>query len=243
MAWYWSVLLSVAGVAAGILVPFRLTGRRRPVWLCQSTQLISNARERADGLAIAYDGEDVDALQRTMLIFYNAGREPIMEGYLAAPAAFAAPEGRRILGAKAVHSSTATVGEQLEVAGDRSLFTLGFRHLGGRQGVAVEVFSDMGEGEQLELVGGEVLGSGGIHKGRTETPKLYYTLSVLLTGIVPVFICFLIKPIRDGMFSPGPSNPLSFFVWFTLCISFIALFVLLSKIIWSVPREFRKYLK
>lgn len=138
-----TVVLTVASVAAALTISYvfyRLSTReRRPVYMKSGSRVVTTGGE----IEVLFNGDSVPRVTRTIVFFWNAGRESIRSEDVREPATFRVEDGQ-LLRATLLKATRVEIRPSLSVEGDTALFS--FSHLDRGDGCCLEI---MHTGEDL----------------------------------------------------------------------------------------------
>ena len=240
-----AVILFVATVVLSVVLAFKLTKRKKPVWACNTRKIIGIGSNAPPELQMTFNGSPVDDVYQTVFIFFNRGTETIRKDDIAEAVAIHF-EGAKILRPPTILATGKEANNllvrHLVKDGDEAV-EVDFIYLDHGDGVVVEVFHTKPERIRCS---GIIMGTNEIDyigaflpSRPPEWQTLYYALMAVVGGSFTYFsVSELVHPVLG-------SPDLKPFLIFTLILG-ISTICLLVYILVASPEGvpvFYRYLK
>jgi|GEM_PF-4919000 len=158
-----NVFVGIFGTIMGIIgtvLTIKYSKSKKPKWCDNIIPLFSNRNPQIENLYIEYKGEKVENLSRIYVAFWNAGRETITKDNISKELIYSLNNGNnKIYDAQIIENTNdSTLGSQfkIEIINNDTAVKLSFEKLDYKDGVIVQIMSDLNRNEYSAFVSGKI---------------------------------------------------------------------------------------
>jgi hypothetical protein len=225
-----SIILTIIGIISSIVIYYKGRERKSISYNVVDNHLISNFKQKINGLTIQYSGKDIERLSVTNFIFWNNGTETIHRDNIPHKDKFSITikDGNYILDKSIINVTNKANKIDPILSNDKKKIDIDFEYLDKGNGFILKIFHT-GEKYNDFDVNGSIMGFGKISKGFTKKERNSLIKTMYTLFMIAPFIIFLIRyainNFRDN-----------------ILLSIISVFISLSYIIFFVKSPFRDIL-
>ena len=177
-----SVFLGIAGIISGVISAYIFYRSKKPCWAVRNNVLFEGYSSKIGELDIRFNGEQVENLSISRIVFWNQGSETLDRQDIETvnPLRIGTNEEIEILDVSVSLTNSSSSQFETELASDRKSVNLGFDYLDKGQGAIVQVIHTGTRGSDIQIIGAI--------KGVKKIRKKNITISnALMSLLIPVF--------------------------------------------------------